>query len=377
MTPVPEAARRFPLIGRGRPACPPLPDRISEVTAAVRAAEQDPPNTLAHAAHALNKAALIASDAGLADRAADLCWLHIDAYRSLSRPLTCAEAQYMLEPVVNIARLTIRQSKGDRAVAILTDANHAVAHQQNLTIDGRTLALATITGTAHARRALREWIWLQLLCDGTRALTLAGRWDDAVALAQAHNGIGAHPMDGRQAAIIARIGHRDLDGADALLRATITTQPWERQAHACMTALRATVSGNPSRRHAEEMAELYAEAPAAPMFVTYRVRLALTIHDLTLPTSPALARHILRQAVADTISTGDGYAARDLLTDRDHLPPGIHAQLAAIKSQSGLARPDDPHVTELIKPATRAAELAARTLRHGQATHFQPTATPA
>ena len=58
------ALRYFPLIGRPRPACPTLAERIKVVTDAVQAAADKPEDGMHDAAHALNKAALILSDAG-------------------------------------------------------------------------------------------------------------------------------------------------------------------------------------------------------------------------------------------------------------------------------------------------------------------------
>lgn len=66
--------RRFPLVARPRPACPPLNERVKEVgDLATAAAEQTGTTGLSLAATAHNKAALIASDCGLADRARSLC----------------------------------------------------------------------------------------------------------------------------------------------------------------------------------------------------------------------------------------------------------------------------------------------------------------
>ena len=76
------ALRHFPLVGRPRPACPALPARIREVVNAADAARQQGDRGMADAAHALNKAALIASDAGLTDLAHQLCWQHINIYRT-------------------------------------------------------------------------------------------------------------------------------------------------------------------------------------------------------------------------------------------------------------------------------------------------------
>jgi hypothetical protein len=101
-SPLTAAVRRFPLLGRPRPDCPTLPARIQEIADAVDTARHKPDHGMADAAHALNKAALIASDAGMTDLAEHLCWQHIDTYRHTGRPLTILEARYLLEPVLNL-----------------------------------------------------------------------------------------------------------------------------------------------------------------------------------------------------------------------------------------------------------------------------------
>src|SRR5690348_8131751 len=96
-SPLTAAIRRFPLLGRPRPDCPALPLRIQEIADAVDNARHKADHGMADAAHALNKAALIASDAGMTDLARRLCWRHIDAYRRTGRPLSILEARYLLE----------------------------------------------------------------------------------------------------------------------------------------------------------------------------------------------------------------------------------------------------------------------------------------
>ncbi|MET9869037.1 hypothetical protein ABZZ16_23195, partial [Streptomyces sp. NPDC006386] len=73
---VSQIARRFPLVARPRPACPPLADRVREITDLAAAAKRD--NTVNSATVALNKAALIASDCGMPDLARALCWRHAE-----------------------------------------------------------------------------------------------------------------------------------------------------------------------------------------------------------------------------------------------------------------------------------------------------------
>lgn len=90
------AARRFPLLGRPRPACPSLPDRVKEIADIAHTARQKGAHGLAEGAHTLNKAALVASDCGLASLARDLCWQHIDTYRAAARPLTTLQSMHKL-----------------------------------------------------------------------------------------------------------------------------------------------------------------------------------------------------------------------------------------------------------------------------------------
>ncbi|MFE2335217.1 hypothetical protein ACFXCN_24055, partial [Streptomyces coelicoflavus] len=74
---VSQIAKRFPLVARPRPACPPLAERVREITDLAAAAERD--GNVTSATVALNKAALIASDCSMPDLARTLCWRHAEA----------------------------------------------------------------------------------------------------------------------------------------------------------------------------------------------------------------------------------------------------------------------------------------------------------
>lgn len=74
---VSQIVKRFPLVARPRPACPPLAERVREITDLAAAAERD--GNVTSATVALNKAALIASDCGMPDLARALCWRHAEA----------------------------------------------------------------------------------------------------------------------------------------------------------------------------------------------------------------------------------------------------------------------------------------------------------
>lgn len=333
------AIHRFPLLGRPRPACPALSHRIQEVMDAVDTAKRKAEHGMADAAHALNKAALIASDAGMAGLARQLCWQHIDTYRQAARPLTILEARHLLEPVLNLARLQIRAQQGTVALQLLEAMNHAVTHRYDLTVEGHTLPTAHLVGGNHDRRQLREWVWLQLVGEGVRALALADRWTDAAKHARTHNGIGVHLMEGRQAAIIAHCVRGELAQSRALLTQSAATQPWEQEVAACLNMMCMEPADTArSCILTTAIARFTARAPL-PGYASYRARLGLTIAILASPTRPEQAAHLLRCIADETIKSGDGYAARDVLGVRepiDGLADDQRRHLNCLTTRSGL-----------------------------------------
>ncbi|WP_073816627.1 hypothetical protein [Kitasatospora sp. CB01950] len=65
------------------------------------------------------------------------------------------------------------------------------------------------------------------IADGTRALTVAGRWSEALRHIEEHRGIGLRILDGRQVAVLAVTFTGDLPAAFALLEETEPGDPWE------------------------------------------------------------------------------------------------------------------------------------------------------
>ena len=314
--------RRFPLLGRPRPTYPALPDRVAEVVdiAATATATRD----LSDAAHALNKAALIASDHGDHDLARRWCWRHIDTYRRLDC-LTVTQASYLLEPVLNLARLQIRADRGEPALQLLRRIYLAVTTGSPLVVDGHTMPtlLPPPIATPDARaelRQLHQWAWLQYLSEGIRVLALAGRWDDAVTHATSLNGIGHHLMDGRQAAIIAHLLNNQADKARDVLAETTATESWEHQVEACLAVLCA------ESRHTPEliptMVQRFVETNPVTGYAVFRARLGITVAGLANAHDAygaGEALHVLRLAASEAISAGDGYAAREISNHRTGL----------------------------------------------------------
>ncbi|MFV2112864.1 hypothetical protein ACFHW0_11080 [Micromonospora sp. LOL_025] len=348
------AVRRFPLLGRPRPACPALTARVTEVAglAATAAAHDD--NGMAEAAHALNKAALIASDCGLPALARQWCWEHINIYRQRGT-LTALQASYLLEPVLNLARLQIRADNGQPALHLLQAMYQAVTTGTNLVVDGRTLPLSNLTGTGDELGKLRQWAWLQHLSEGIRILALAGRWGHAVTHANALNGIGRHLMEGRQATIIAHLLRDDTDAARTTLDDSTITQPWEQQVSTCLALMcAAPMSVGPQMT---AMAEHFLAHEPVDGYAVYRARWGLTAITLSSTHYEAIARHLLHHLATETLEAPDGYAAREILRHRRALKlKQPHEQaLARIVSAAGLGAGAMP------EPARRTLEGAVKT----------------
>lgn len=387
-SPLTAAVRRFPLLGRPRPNCPALPARIQEIADAVNTARHKAANhSMADAAHALNKAALIASDASMTDLAEQLCWQHIDTYRHARRPLTILEARYLLEPVLNLARLQIRTDQGTAALQLLESMCYAVTRRADLVVAEQTLPLATLLGEPAERGQLQQWVWLQLIGEGIRALALAGRWDDAVEHARHHNGIGDHLMEGRQAKIIAHCLRGESPQARTLLAESTTSQTWEHDIAACLNLMCLQIGKEPTSPCGSlplltAAVARYDGCNDTANYASYRARLGLTIATLANNISVSTATALLTRVAGNAISSADGYAARDVLGFRDPVE-GItdaqrsHLHRLAADAGLGIGTLPAPLLQRLTAASDEAAAvldaaLAARRLRPGRSPPLQP-----
>jgi hypothetical protein len=245
----------------------------------------------------------------------------------------------MLEPVINLARLQIRADAGQQALRSLDAIYQAVITNGDLVADGLTLPLANLTGTRQEHHKLREWVWLQYLADGIRALALAGRWDDAVAHAAAYKGIGLHLMEGRQAVIIAHCLHGAWLTARAVLEDSTLTQPWEQQVASCLNMMCVDPNSATVSREITTMIEHFLGHKPTPGYAVFRARLGLTVVTITSAADPDTAERVLAQVAAEAIEAGDGYAARDVLGYRSTLTNLTDEQreaLSALVTGSGL-----------------------------------------
>ncbi|MEZ0070257.1 hypothetical protein ABIA32_006309 [Streptacidiphilus sp. MAP12-20] len=356
MDPLSPALARFPLIARIRPACPPLPDRVARLV--TRAEEAAATGDLRSASVVLNQAALLASDVGVPDLARRLCIDHATAFLDAC-PLPGREAMYGLEPMVNLARLRIRDQRPDEGRTYLLAMYAAVTDNTPATLDGVTLP-AELTTRDEERQEIRKWLWSVLLADGTRTLTENGRWKDALAHIEEHHGVCSRMLDGRQVAVIAAITRGDVRTAHELLQTTAPGEDWEQVVTAVLELVALNVEGghHPSQR--AELVEAFLDYPLADGLTVPRTRLGLTIVDAIAEADPPAAVRIASDLFATTAPLRDGYAAREILAHPDRngvLTPRQIDELSANLAASGL---DAGHIAPALHTALTGAALNSR-----------------
>jgi hypothetical protein len=340
MDPLDRIAQRFPMVARARPTCPPLEERIGEVCDLAQAAAGQTGDQLALAASAHNKAALIASDCGLPDLARALCWQQFDVYHR-ARPLGAQAARFALEPVVNLARLLIRDGDGESAYGLLDRLCQAVRSQTDAVIDGRHVSFRGLTASDEDHRTLCQWLWMVLLGDGTRALVATGQWDRAQARARQRGGVGQRLLDGRQVAVLAHCIAGDPASALTLLDESALSEPWERPVADCLTVLCLRFDNQPTDAAVAAMVEHYLTLGRAPELVVFRTRLGFAVVDLAGGVQQPHAARAAGRLLAEAMAAGDGYVARDVLAHdgcRTLLAGADERALSAAVRSSGLGR---------------------------------------
>nr|WTB08267.1 hypothetical protein OG546_31030 [Streptomyces antimycoticus] len=356
-----QIAQRFPLVARPRPACPPLAERVREISELARSAERE--GKLILAAAAQNKAALIASDCGMPDLARTLCWRHAEVYLC-AQPLSAQEARYALEPVVNIARLLIRDGDGNGAYGLLDGLVQAARARGGAEVDGHTMSFKDLTTTEEEHHQLYQWLWTVLLGDGTRALVAAGAWDRARSHARRHRGVGQRLLDGRQVEVLGRCLAGDPAGAYAFLRESVPAEPWEHAVASCLAAFCRHLSGLDDETITATMVNSYLSLDTTADLDLFRTRLGLTALDLTEPDS-ALATAVATRLLREAVSCGNGYVAREVLAHpscRERLEPSAEGILNAAVYSAGL---DQGHIpTPLERELVQAAKSGATTTEH-------------
>ncbi|CAL9363280.1 hypothetical protein [Streptomyces sp. enrichment culture] len=356
---VSQIAKRFPLVARPRPACPPLAERVREITDLAAAAARD--GNVTSATVALNKAALIASDCGMPDLARTLCWRHAEAVLR-AQPLGAQEARYALEPLVNLARLRIRDGDGHGAYHLLDSLNRAVRAKTEAVIDGRTTPLQHLTTSAADHQQVCQWLWTVLLGDGTRALVAAGEWDRARAHSRQHRGIGQRLFDGRQVEVLVRCLSEQPSDALMYLHTSPLVEPWEQSVAAALTVLCHRAADKHPVKPIDKMVQHYLALDSAPELAVFRTRVGLVVLDLSPKTRQAEA---MRRLTCEAMTQTDGYVARDVLAHpvcREALSHGEHRALSAAVASAGLGQGHipEPLTQALLGAASVSADVWER-----------------
>lgn len=304
-------ARRFPLVARFRPACLPLADRVHALVDLAHRA--DAQRNAGLASTVFNQSALLASDLGLPDLARTMCHVHANAYLRAC-PLPAMSAIRGLEPLVNLARLQIRAGNPDDGRQRLLDLYEGVDTGNSVAFEGIVVP-AGLTRSEEDRRNVRAWLWRVLLADGTRTLTTTGRWRQALAHIEQHNGVGTRMLDGRQVAVLAALADGDTARAAELLTATAEGDPWEQAVTACLAALCRRDAGEDDGPHLGELVTMYLNHEGSPELTVFDVRLGLTVLDIVGSADHSRTRRLVDDLVRRTATTRDGYAAREILSD--------------------------------------------------------------
>lgn len=272
MDPHGQLARRFPLVSRFRPACLPLPDRVQTLVTLADSATAGTDQGFASAVY--NQAALIASDVGLPDLARQMCHQHADAYLHAT-PLPAMTAIRALEPVVNLARLQIRAGHPDDGLDRLLRLSEAVGNGTADRFDDVHVP-AGLVQTEADRQEVRAWLWRVLLADGSRTLTGAGRWAEALAHTREHQGIGKRMFDGRQIAVVAALTSGDTSHAAELIAETAAGDPWEHAVTACLHALCHQASDGLGHAQENKLEAAVLAVPVEQGMTVFDTRLRLT-----------------------------------------------------------------------------------------------------
>jgi len=333
----PAIANRIPLVCRPKPPGIPLTERIAALTELVtQPAGADHHQLVARASGILNFAALIASDAGLLELAADLCWRQHAIFAAAT--LDQDTAVMALMPLVNIARLMIREGDGPGAYDILHRLYRAARLRSTTTIVDHHIDLAPLIRTSDDHRKICTELWVTLLTDGARALARAGRWAEAAAAMTAHRGIGRRLLDGRQIKIMS-LAEQGLTGqAIAMIDTSTLAEPWEMTV-AAMLRIYCQPDTSPASQYDLDRAlrrtlDLITQ-PTESATAAFQIRVGLTALDLTI-TQPFAVTSELRDAIVRA-ALSDAYAAREVLAHAD--------------TRSRLSRQDERELTAVVTDA--------------------------
>ncbi|MEU9889712.1 hypothetical protein [Sphaerisporangium sp. NPDC051011] len=231
-------------------------------------------------------------------------------------PLGAQAARRGLEPLVNLARLHIRDGDGHSAFELLDTLYQAITFRSDTAIDGILVPAATLTASEQDHHEVRQWLWTVHIADGARALAAADRWQDAHAHLRRNRGTGQRMLDGRQVAVIAHTLAGEPDTALALLDETAPGEPWENAVTACLRVLCRRHTGRSAGADVVTMVGHHQRLTLANDLAVFSTRLGLSVIDAADGTEHAGTFAVTTELIEQTLALRDGYAARDVLAHR-------------------------------------------------------------
>jgi hypothetical protein len=296
-----------------------------------------------------------------------MCWRQFDIFHDAA-PLTATTGKLALQPIVNLGRLAIRGGDGNRAYRIFQNAYDAVTRQATRDIDGRDVDFRGFVAVPEQLQALRRFLWTILLADGTRALTTANRWDEALQHLNRYKGIGSRMLDGRQVAILARCANGDVNDALEIVDASSTLEPWEDAVAACLRTLCLRIANQPAEKSLDAMVNSYLRLEPTHQHVHFRTRLGLTVIDLTANTHQTDSSQVIAKVTWEAATNTDAHSASEVLAHdpcRANMTRADHAILTQIVDLSGLRRGKIPPdlLDDLMTSVKTSEAHLAQTLR--------------
>ncbi|MEU6351602.1 hypothetical protein ABZ896_20040 [Streptomyces sp. NPDC047072] len=362
---IPPIASRIPLVRRAKKPALPLDERLtllSRLTVAPAGAAHH--DLVARTCSVLNYAALIASDVGMPDLAADLCWRQHEVFADAGQH-TGDIAVMSLMPIINISRLLTREGDGEAAYDVLTRLYRAAQQRGTADIRGHAVDLSTLINTDADHQTICKELWVTVLVDGARALARVGRWTEAADAMTAHRGIGNRLLDGRQIKIMALMEDGLLRQARDTIDSTTSTEAWE-NVIAALLRICCRTEASPAPRPELDAAMQAAHGLIAtpdPETAVFQARVGLCALDLDDEISPRAA--LLRNAVVD-VALLDAYAARDVLGHQPtcaHMTSAARQKLDAVLAGSRLGAGSLPPADmDALTAAVDEAEVALRRL---------------
>jgi hypothetical protein len=362
----PAIAGRIPLVCRPKPPGTALATRIAAVTElTTEPGGADRHQRIARASGVLNFAALIASDSGIPDLATELCWRQYTIFAEAGS-LDQDTAVMALMPLVNIARLLIREGDGNGAYELLQRLYRAAQQCGKAVIRDHETDLSPWIRTDADHRRLCTELWVTVLVDGARALARSGRWIEAAEAMASHCGIGNRLLDGRQIMIMSLIEQGKPLHASAMIDSTVPAEPWENTVAAmlriCCQPDSSPIPPGELDHTAREALALIAQCE--PMTAAFCVRVGLTALDLAAGRPTRFDRRL--RAALHEVASADAYAARDTLDDqvmRSQMTRQQEHELLAVLTASGLGTGSLPAAElDSLTTAVRTAEGQLRTL---------------